>query len=112
MWKEEVLHKSEFCTGFLYLSIEFKPSITYLPALNHIDIHVHSPTTTMAKILEFWANVPSMDKCAINGQMCHLWANVPLIGKCAIYRVSGHNGQVFEGNFPSLGERCVKTEVM
>ena len=28
------------------------------------------------------------------------------------YRVSGHNGQVFDGNFPSLGELCVKTEVM
>ena len=29
-----------------------------------------------------------------------------------LYRVSGHNGQVFDGNFPSLDERCVKTEVM
>ena len=29
-----------------------------------------------------------------------------------VYRVSGHNGQVFDGNFPSLGERCVKTEAM
>ena len=28
------------------------------------------------------------------------------------YRVSGDNGTVFDGNFPSLGERCVKTEVM
>ena len=29
-----------------------------------------------------------------------------------IYRVSGHNGQVFDGNFLRLRERCVKTEVM
>ena len=28
------------------------------------------------------------------------------------YRVSGHNGQVFDGNFLNLRERCVKTEVM
>ena len=27
-------------------------------------------------------------------------------------RVSGHNGQVFDGNFVRLRERCVKTEVM
>ena len=29
-----------------------------------------------------------------------------------LYRVSGHNGQVFDGNFVRLRERCVKTEVM
>ena len=32
--------------------------------------------------------------------------------KASIYRVSGQNGPVFDGNFVRLRERCVKTGVM
>ena len=31
---------------------------------------------------------------------------------CTLYRVSGHNGTVFDGNFLNLRERWVKTVVM
>ena len=38
--------------------------------------------------------------------------DLEIFGSHSAYRVSGHNGQVFDSNFPSLGERCVETEVM
>ena len=45
-------------------------------------------------------------------QRNHNTRPVEYTARYVIYRVSGHNGQVFDGNFPSLGERCVKTEAM
>ena len=33
----------------------------------------------------FWANVTLLGKCNIIGQMCHLWVNVTFLGKCAIF---------------------------
>ena len=58
--------------------------------------------------------IPVM-KFQVKGSIFFTISTIFIIGTFYIsyaYRVSGHNGPLFDGNVPSLGEQCVKTEVM